>query len=286
MTIEPGERLPSIAAQPPTGSIDLLDIDGPEKSPLSRFLPWRFVGPLLVLLVLCIAWDAYVRWEDSFYLASSVEILQALLDQLTDPEVWEALLQSNISLVLGYVAAVAVGIPLGLLIGRFKTLDRFAAPYMQVSLVVPMAVMMPVVLMALGLSRTAQVVVVFLFALPFIVVPTRGGAATISAEWTDMATSYGATELQIWRLILIPGSIRSIVNGLRLGFAHALTGEITIELSLIALGIGQLIIQYQSFYQAAALFAFVVLVSIQSLIVLKLLLLLEKRVTRTSTTTA
>jgi ABC-type nitrate/sulfonate/bicarbonate transport system permease component len=196
---------------------------------------------------------------------------------LGESEVWEALLTSDISLIMGFALAVVVGIPLGLFIGRFGAVDRFAAPYLQIALVTPMAVMMPVVLMALGLSRTAQVVVVFLFALPFIVVPTRGGAATITVQLTEKARSYGVRELQIWRLVLIPGAIRAIVNGLRLGFAHALTGEITIELSLIALGIGQLMIQYQSFYRAADLFAFVLLVSIQCLVVLKLLQLLERR---------
>jgi ABC-type nitrate/sulfonate/bicarbonate transport system permease component len=241
---------------------------------------WRVAGPLLVLILLCLAWDMYVRAKGSFYLADSFSIFKATLSELGEGKVWSALLTSDLSLVMGFLAAVIVGVPLGLLIGRFRVIDKALAPYLQMALVTPMAVLMPIVLIALGLSRTAQVVVVFLFALPFIVVPTRGGVSTIPTEWTDMASAYGARELQAWRLVLIPGAIRAIVNGLRLGFAHALTGEITIELSLIAIGIGQLMIEYQSRYQAAELFAFVVIVSLQSLIVLNLLFLLEKRVTR------
>ena len=243
-----------------------------------RHALFRFAPPLVVLVLVCVLWDWYVRTKHSFYLADSSAIFSAFVKELGDSAVWSALLTSDLSLIVGFAIAVLVGVPLGLVVGRLKRVDRFVAPYLQVMLVTPVAVLMPIVLVALGLSRTAQIVVVVLFALPFVVVPTRGGVVTIPQQWLDMASSYCATEMQVWKLVLLPGATHAIVNGLRLGFAHALTGEITVELSLSAIGIGQLIIRYQSHYQAAALFAFVMLISLQSLAAMGLLSLIQRRV--------
>lgn len=236
--------------------------------------------PAVVLVVVCLVWNWYVGAKHSFYLATAGAIFRAFIQELGDGSVWHALWTSDLSLLAGFAIAVAIGVPLGLVIGRLRRVDRLVAPYLQIALVTPVAVLMPIVLVALGLSRTAQVVVVVLFALPFVVVPTRGGVVTIPGDWLDMASSYGARELQVWRLVLLPGATQAIVNGLRLGFAHALTGEITVELSLIAIGIGQLIIRYQSHYQAAALFAFVMLISIQSIAAMGLLSLIQRKVRR------
>lgn len=240
----------------------------------------RVALPAVVLVIVCLIWNWYVGTKHSFYLATAGAIFRAFISELGDAAVWRALWTSDISLLVGFAIAVAIGVPLGLVIGRIKRVDRLLAPYLQIALVTPMAVLMPIVLVALGLSRTAQIVVVVLFALPFVVVPTRGGVVTIPGDWLDMASSYGARELQVWRLVLLPGATHAIVNGLRLGFAHALTGEITVELSLIAIGIGQLIIRYQSHYQAAALFAFVLLISIQSIVAMGLLSLIQRKVRR------
>jgi ABC-type nitrate/sulfonate/bicarbonate transport system permease component len=240
----------------------------------------RVALPAVVLVIVCLIWNWYVGTKHSFYLATAGAIFRAFISELADAAVWRALWTSDISLLVGFAIAVAIGVPLGLVIGRIKRVDRLLAPYLQIALVTPMAVLMPIVLVALGLSRTAQIVVVVLFALPFVVVPTRGGVVTIPGDWLDMASSYGARELQVWRLVLLPGATHAIVNGLRLGFAHALTGEITVELSLIAIGIGQLIIRYQSHYQAAALFAFVLLISIQSIVAMGLLSLIQRKVRR------
>jgi ABC-type nitrate/sulfonate/bicarbonate transport system permease component len=240
----------------------------------------RVVPPAVVLVVISLLWNWYVESKHSFYLADAGAIFSAFIDELSDGAVWSALWTSDISLLVGFAIAVAIGVPIGLIIGRVKRVDRLLAPYLQIALVTPIAVLMPIVLVALGLSRTAQIVVVVLFALPFVVVPTRGGVVTIPRDWLDMASSYGARELQVWRLVLVPGALHAIVNGLRLGFAHALTGEITVELSLIAIGIGQLIIRYQSHYQAAALFAFVLLISVQSIVAMGLLSLIQRKVRR------
>lgn len=244
----------------------------------------RIVLPLAVLAVLVAAWQSYADRPGNFLMPRPSRFVTAIPDVLGSGAAWRAIATSDLSLLIGYGVAAAVGIPFGLAMARSRLLDRTVGPYLDIAIVVPMAVMMPVVLMALGLTRRAQVSVIVLFAVPFIVVATRDGARTLRPEWTEMARAFGAGELQLWRRVLLPGSVAAIVAGLRLGFAQALTGLVTVELTLIALGIGKQIIVYQSHFQSAQLFVFVAVLMCQSVVVLSLLRLLERRVARGGST--
>jgi ABC-type nitrate/sulfonate/bicarbonate transport system permease component len=236
--------------------------------------------PLAVLAVVVAIWQNYANRAGNFLMPKPGRFLSSIPDVVGSGEAWRAIGTSDLSLLLGYGLAIAVGVPLGLAMARKRLLDRVMGPYLDIAIVVPMAVMMPVVLMALGLTRRAQVAVIVLFALPFIVVATRDGARTLRAEWTEMARVFGASEVQLWRRVLLPGSVGAIVSGLRLGFAQALTGLVTVELTLIALGIGKQMIIYQSHFQSARLFVFVAMLMAQSVVILGGLRLLERRVSR------
>lgn len=246
----------------------------------ARVSPSSVLLPLGVLAIWILLWDGIAVTRGNFSTPSAGDVLAAIPRVFGSSEAWVALGTSDISLLIGYVIAAVVGLPLGLLMARNRVADRVLMPYLEIAVVVPMAVMMPVVMIALGLTRTAQVVVIVLFALPFITAATRGGARTIPSSWTDMGKVFGASEGQTWRHILLPGSIATVVAGLRLGFAQALTGLVTVELILIALGIGRQLIIYQSHFQSADLFAFVGLLMLQSVVVMSGLSALEARVSR------
>lgn len=245
-----------------------------------RGLARAVVPPLVVLAGVIGFWQIYVDQRGGALVPRPATFAQAVPKVFTSGAAWSALATSDLSLVMGYAIAVAIGVPSGLVMARNRFVDRLASPYLEMSIVVPMAVMMPVVLMALGLTRRAQVVVILIFALPFIVPATRTGARVIPTDWLDMARVFGAKEVTIWRRVLVPGAISSIVAGLRLGFAQALTGLVTVELTLIALGIGKQLIFYQSHFETAELFAFVLLLMVQSVVVMSALTIAERHIAR------
>jgi NitT/TauT family transport system permease protein len=233
-----------------------------------------------VLAFLIVIWQDYANRPGNFLMPKPTKFVAAIPSVIGSAQAWRALATSDVSLALGYGLAILIGIPAGLIMARNRLVDRILGPYLDIAIVVPMAVMMPVVLMALGLTRRAQVAVIVLFALPFIVVATRNGARTLASEWSEMARVFGARELQVWRRVLVPGSVSAIIAGLRLGFAQALTGLVTVELTLIALGIGRQMIIYQSHFQSAQLFVFVGLLIVQSIVIMGLLRVVEGRVSK------
>jgi ABC-type nitrate/sulfonate/bicarbonate transport system permease component len=238
---------------------------------------WRVVLPVLVAIPALLGWQLYAWAMDNPLIPTPTKVAGALGGVL-DHQVLSALVNSDLSLLLGYLAAVVIGVPLGLLMGRVRVADDVLGPVVDLAMVTPMVVVMPVVLIALGLSRQAQVVTIFIFAVPLVIVPCRAGAKGVSPNLLEMAKAFGASGLRIWREVLLPGSVPAIVTGLRLGFGQAITGMVVVELTLLAIGIGNVILDYQASFRAAQMFAVVGLIVVQSVVVMAGLRLLGNRV--------
>jgi NitT/TauT family transport system permease protein len=197
---------------------------------------------------------------------------------IRDPEVWNAFIISNQALVLGFAFAILIGIPLGLLIARFRAAEEYVDPYLSILLVTPMAALIPILIMIpwLGIGFASRVVLVVVFAIPVVIVNSRAGIRSVDASLIEMSTSYGASERQIWREILLPGALPAIMTGVRLGLGRAVTGMVIIELLMVAVGIGGLILMFRATLQPDLLYGVVVLIVIEALILVSIVRLVER----------
>jgi NitT/TauT family transport system permease protein len=161
--------------------------------------------------------------------------------------------------------------------GRWHAADRFLDPYLSILMVTPMSAMIPIIIMATGLGMTSRVLIVFLFAFIVVTVNARAGLRMVDPGWVEMARSFGASEAHLWRKIFLRGALPGILTGLRLGLARAISGMLIVELVLLALGVGQLIIDFQGRFQWAELYAIVVVVIAEATILLATVRWLERR---------
>jgi len=226
------------------------------------------VYPLVTLVVVAIAWELGAIAADSLLIPTFTETVAALVTLLFHPRLWEALAISNQALVYGFVIAFVVGIPFGLALGRYRGLAAATNPYLTILLAVPMAGMIPLLVMSVGIGFEARVLVVFLFTVVVLVVNARAGVREVEPSLIEMSTAFGTGELQLWRHVLLPASVPAIMVGVRLGLSHAVTGMVIVELLLVAAGIGHLILEYQAFLQPEALYATVVVVVLEALILI------------------
>jgi NitT/TauT family transport system permease protein len=236
---------------------------------------------LAVFIVAVGLWEFFLRSSQNFLLPRFSEMASGLFHLLfAEARFWQALYISNQALILGFAISVVVGIPLGLLAGRFRWMDRILNPYVGVLLTMPVAPLIPVVIIALGLGIAARVFIVVLFAFVFITVNTRAGVRSVEASLIEMAKSFGANEGQIWRRIVIPGAMPAIFAGMRIGLGRAITGMVMVELLLVASGLGRLLLEFSGRMQSDLVFATVLAVIIEALALLAAMQALEKRITR------
>lgn len=245
----------------------------PRSTPGSRWL-YR----LLTLAVFVGAWELYANLRGGLLTPSFTGTVTALLEELRDAELYQAFLISNQALALGFVVSILLGLPIGLATARFAIVDKLADPYINLLLVTPMAALIPILFMSLGLGLVSRVVLVVVFAIPMVIVNSRAGVRQVDAGLIEMARSFGADERTIWRRILLPGALPAILTGVRLALGRAITGMVIVELLMVSVGIGRLILRYRGLFESESLYAVVILVVIEALVLVSLVRWLERRI--------
>jgi NitT/TauT family transport system permease protein len=266
-------------ARPTTVGATTLPIERP--SVLRRVLDSSILYRLIALAIFASIWEWYATTHQSILVPTFGATMLALPQLLASPELWDRMLVSNQALVLGFALALAIGIPTGLLIGRFRPIEQFANLYINILLVLPMAAILPIVMMAVGIrdgALLARVILVFLFAFVMLIVNSRAGVRQVDPSVIEMSRCFGASELQIWRRVLIPGSIPAVMAGVRIGLGRAVLGMVIVELLLIAVGLGNLVQRFEARMQGDMLYALVIIIVAEALLLIQAARWLERKV--------
>lgn len=238
----------------------------------------RIIARLVTFVVLAIGWELFARAAGGLLIPSFTETVGSLGGLLTNPELWAGLAVSNQALAIGFLASVGLGVPLGLLIGRFSMLERVADPYISIMLVTPMAAVIPLLVMSIGIGLASRVALVVLFALPMVIVNTQAGVRQVDDRLIEMARSYGASERQIWWRILLRGAMPGVMAGIRVGLGRAITGMVVVELLMASVGLGGLILDFRAFFRVGELYGVVIVVVVEALILISAARWVERKV--------
>lgn len=246
-------------------------------APLTR---WQVVTyRVAALAVAAVLWQLLAVTQGGLLIPSFTDTVVGLGELLTSSVLWRALLVSNQALVIGFAISVVLGIPVGLAMGRFRSAERFLDVYLDILLVLPMAALIPILLMAVGINLAARVLLVVLFAIVIVVVNSRAGIRQVDPSLIEMAGSFGATEAQIWRRVLLPGALPAIMTGVRIGLSRAITGMVIVELLMVSVGFGGLILEYRGFFRGDLLYATVIIVVAEALALMAFARWVERRMT-------
>ncbi|WP_419999594.1 ABC transporter permease [Streptomyces boninensis] len=242
--------------------------------------PARLPYQLLTFALFAATWELYARARGGLLVPGFFETVRATAGLLAEPELWRALYVSNQALALGFAIALALGIPLGILLGRFRTLERFTDVYLNILLVTPMAAIIPLLVMWTGIGLTSRTALVTVFSIVMVIVNSRAGVRQVDPSLIEMARSFGAREREIFTRILLPGALPAVMTGVRLGLGRAVTGMVIVELLMISDGVGGLILEYRGLLKAPPLYATIVIILAEALLLISAARWCERRLTR------
>ena len=234
---------------------------------------------LATVAVLFVAWEIIGR-RDGVFVAPFSTTFTHLIDLWRDGQLGPAMWRSNQALLIGFPVSVVAGLPLGFLLGRVRLADRALSYWFDVALVIPMIAVVPVIIVALGLSLTARVLVVILFTLPIVALNARAAVRIVEAHLVEMSEAFGASRRQVWQSVILPSAFAPVFTGLRVGLAHGISGMIVIELTLIPAGLGGLIVTFRSQFAASDLYATTLMILIEGLVLVGAAHALEQMVAR------
>lgn len=198
--------------------------------------------PLIGFAIVIALWEIVgTRLGNSLFAPASSVLIQ-YLDMLREGKMLSELFTSLRQMLLGFVIACLVGMPMGIAMGRSKIADTMLRPWVSIFVVTSTAALVPILIMILGTGLTLRATVVFLAAVWYIVLTTYNGAKGISPELLAVGRSFSANRHQIFWKIILPALYPYLITGARIGLIHAIRAMVMAEMFVI-IGYGALINQ-------------------------------------------
>jgi len=225
-------------------------------------------------------WEIAGRSTSAAFMVPLSETLVRLWQLISRGEFLAQLLDSSELFLTGFVLALIVGMPLGMLLARVRTLRVGVEPYIMTLYATPMVALIPFILSIMGFGFVPKVLVVFLFAVFPVLYNTVEGARSIKPELIEVAKSFRSSEWALWREVMLPYTLPYTMTGVRQAIGRALVGMIAAEFFLSSTGLGQLIMGASQDFDTAGVFASILVIGVIGVALTRLGLKIEQHFAR------
>ncbi len=233
---------------------------------------------VFAILVWLVLWEVIGRLELLFLIPPFLDVLKALANLFVTKKFYEALVISVQAFATGVGLAVVIGIPLGVLMGRVKFVDRLLGMWVNVFVSAPLTAIVPALMVIVGFGQATVVVTVVLFSVWIIVLDTRAGVKGINPSLLEMTRSFGARNIEVYTKVIFWAALPEILAGLRLGMIRGVRGVVVGQLLIAIMGIGELFELYSRNFLMDRFWALVIFIFLFAYLVSELVNRLERRV--------
>ena len=202
----------------------------------------KFFWPLLAAGLLLAVWYYSVLWTATKVFPSPLSVEKGFAELLHKHVLWADIGDSLRRVALGFGAAVAVGIPLGLTLGWYPALNQVLNPVIQILRPISPIAWIPVAIVFFGVGDRAAVFLIFLSALFPILVACVSGVANVPAIFRRSARNFGLSPTQILTKVVFPAALPQILVGLRIALGVAWLVVVAAEMIAVDSGLGYLVI--------------------------------------------
>jgi NitT/TauT family transport system permease protein len=183
-------------------------------------------------------------------------IFSTLLATLLDGTMLLHALGTMYRVAFGFSLAIVVGIPLGILMARYKPVENFFLPLASALMPIPSLAWVPVFILWFGLGNTVSILIVFYAATFPMLLNTWSGVRSVNPLWLRAAGAMGANEHALFWKVIIPGASPFIITGLRQAFLRAWIAVVGAEMIAASdFGLGWVIFDAKEFLNTEMMLA-------------------------------
>lgn len=221
----------------------------------------RWAVPLLIIFALLAAWEIWTRWSNvpKWQLPAPLVIARELVE--SRGLLWQHTQVTLVEVVLGFLAALAVGLLLASGIAYSRILERSVYPIVIASQTIPIIAIAPLLLIWVGYGIAPKVIVVALISFFPISVNTVDGLRSVDPDTVNMMRTLGASRWQIFTKLQVPSSLPQMFSGIKIGIAVSVIGAVIGEWVGASAGLGYLMTYSQPLFLTARVFAAIVVLS-------------------------
>lgn len=221
---------------------------------------WRGTAGVVALMVI---WETFARSGIfSAALAPPLEnIAISLWRMLLDGTMPQHALYTLGRVMLGIALSCTVAIPLGMLMGRVRAVERFFLPPVSVLMPIPSLAWVPLFILWFGIGNTATILVVIYAATFPMVYNVWTGVRSVNPLWLRAAAAMGANRRALFRKVVLPAALPFVITGLRLSFGRAWIAVVGGELLASPVwGLGKVIFDAKEFLNADVMIAALIVI--------------------------
>jgi NitT/TauT family transport system permease protein len=211
------------------------------RSPIPRLtaIILGFIAPALLFGVWCFL--SYGGYAPADFLPSPTEVVRGTLQLFIQYDLWGAILTSTRRIVLAFLLASAIALPLGVLMGAFEPINRFFEPIVAPLRYMPISAFIPLLILWFGIYEKQKIAFLFLGVFVYLLPVVVSSIRLVPEELVQTALTLGASKFQVIRTVLVPAALPEIFDSFRVMNAIAWTYVILAEAVNPEYGLGYMV---------------------------------------------
>jgi NitT/TauT family transport system permease protein len=230
------------------------------------------------LLLILILWELLGPLVSPIFFSYPSKIAIAAYRLTISGELPHYLMQSLQVLFVGLGIAIAIGVPLAVLMARVRPVDWALDLPINALYATPMVALVPILVLWFGIYMKAKILVVFLFSVFPILINTYQGVRECDKNMLEVARSFRSSEWQMWKDVLLPFALPYIAAGIRLAIGRGLVGMVIAEFYTTISGLGFMITRYANIFEMDKTFVAVIVLMFLGVTLTAALKWVERRI--------
>ncbi len=196
---------------------------------MSRRLAYNVAGIATALAI----WELAGRAVGVDLFAPPSVVVPEYLSLLRDGQMLRELANSLRQMIVGYAGACAIGIPVGIVMGRSRVWDALLHPWLSMFVVTSVAALVPLFILVFGSGFWFRAAIVFTASVWYVVLTVYHGARGVDPRFIDVGRSFGASRWRAFRAVLLPALYPYVLTAMRIGLVHAIRAMVVAEMFII-----------------------------------------------------
>ncbi len=230
--------------------------------------------PLLLWAIL-----SYGGFTTPMFLPTPTAVIQAGIRMFTEENLLMDVLASSLRVAAGFLVAALVGVPVGILMGTFQSMESLFSPIVGTVRYMPVTAFVPLIIIWAGLGEEAKTIIIFLGVVLYNAMMIADAVKFIPNEMLNVAYTLGANRREVLFRVVVPAVFPSILDTLRVNISGAWNFLVIAELIASQNGLGYKIIQAQRFLQTDKVLFCIAIIGLIGLLIDYGLKLLSKALT-------
>jgi NitT/TauT family transport system permease protein len=232
----------------------------------------RGLSTLIILISLAIplllwAIISYAGLTSAMFLPTPTAVLQAGSKMFSENNLIVDILVSCGRVLAGFTASAVIGVPMGIAMGTFRSMESLFAPFVGTVRYMPVTAFVPLIVIWVGLGEASKILIVTLGVVLYNAIMVADAVKFIPNEMINVAYTLGATRREVLFKVIIPATFPSVLDTLRVNISGAWNYLVIAELVAAQSGLGFRIIQAQRFLQTEKVLFCIAIIGLIGLVI-------------------